>query len=155
MTSAPTTSTTTPLGDALETRLAGAALLLAGVAMGLGGFGLLTFDLDWAWSVCCALSGATLLASTRGTDGELYTGVIARAAGGDPGGRALLRGAVVALAPLAGLGPALYAAAALWHSLRGAPEPRRLEPRRCIGSGLLCLAAALAAHPAGLTGGPD
>ena len=155
MTSVPGASTPAPLDDALETRLAGTALLAAGAAMGLAGFGVLSFDLDWAWSICCALAGATLLASTRRTDGELYTGVIARAVGDDAGRRALMRGAVVALAPLAGLGPALYAAAALWYSLRAAPEAPRLESRRSIGSGLLCLAAALAAHRAGLTLGPE
>lgn len=143
------------LGEAMWGRAAGVALLAAGAGMALDQFGLLTFDLGWAWPVCCALAGIALLATAQQADGELFTGVIDRLAGDRPRRRALLRAAVVALAPLAGLGPAAYATVALRQSLTGTPIPPKLEWRRSVGSGLIGLAAVLAARRAGLLAGPE
>jgi len=141
------------LGEAPWMCAVGGALLAAGAAMALAGFEVLTFDAGWAWPVCCALAGIALLASVEEEAGELFTGVIARAAR-DRRRRVLLRAGVVALTPLAGLGAGAYAAVALGQALTGTPVPPTLEWRRSIGTGLLCLAGALAADRAGLVAGP-
>ncbi|MDQ4048838.1 MAG: hypothetical protein M3131_05570, partial [Actinomycetota bacterium] len=157
VTSGVTTSSAAPrpgLGDAQWVRAAGGGLVAAAAAMALDQFGLLRFDLGSAWPVCCALAGIALLLSARDAEGEVFTGVIARLAGVRPGRRALLRAAVVALAPLAGLGAAVYAALALRQALGTATTPK-LDWRRSVGSGLLCLAAVLAAYRASLVAGPE
>lgn len=142
-------------GEDLPLRATGAALLAAGALMALDQLGALALDAGAAWALVCALAGIALLFSVRGSSGELFAGAIKRLAGERRSTRALLRTAVVVLAPLAGAGPAAYAAVALLQSLSGAPPMPRLEWRRSVGTGLLSLAGVLAAHRAGLVVGPE
>jgi signal transduction histidine kinase len=98
-----------------------------------------------------ALSGVALLATGTGEPAEsrgLYAGVVARLA---PSGRSrwAFRAAVVLSAPLAGIGIAAYAAAALFATLTAPPTASpQIGWRRTTATGMLGLAAVLVAGAA-------
>jgi signal transduction histidine kinase len=103
--------------------------------------------------VCC--SGAIALLSVPHQTPAMYVGVLARLSGN----RALLvslRAAVIATAPIAGVGPVAYALLALAQALteeeRGQP---RLDWQRALGTGLLGLSFVLAAEQLGFALGGD
>jgi signal transduction histidine kinase len=132
-------------------------------ALVAGGGGLLTaaaagvLELGWGWAAAlvCLCGGAALHALAPSSP-TMYVGALVRFALRP---RVLwpLRGLVVVTAPIAGAGPALYAALALAQAAVLEPSPRELEPewRRALGTGLLGLAFVLAADELGLTVGSE
>ena len=110
----------------------------------------------WAYAGISALAGIALLAVAA--DDEAHTTIYAGTCtciGREPGGMACpVRGPTVA--PVAGLGVALYGVASLLEALRhpGRP-PRAIDWRRCAGMGLLGLAWILAVRAGGVRIGGD
>ncbi len=133
--------------------------VLAGTAVALLGAGAFAAALGGrppsravAVAAVTALAGVTLLALAGPTSGDgLYAGVIDRLSPGR-GWAWALRAVVVLTAPLAGAGVVAYATAALVLTLSSplVPNPP-LDWGRTTGTGLLGLAAVLAADALGLT----
>jgi signal transduction histidine kinase len=129
--------------------IAGGALLTAAAA------GALELDWGWAAALLCLCAGVALHAVAPSSP-TLYVGALVRFA---LGRRVLwsLRALVVLTAPVAGAGPALYAALALAQAALLEPSPRQLQPewQRALGTGLAGLAFVLAADELGLTVGSE
>jgi signal transduction histidine kinase len=132
----------------------GAAVLVTALLLTLDGADVL--ELGWGWTVplVCACAGLALIA-VASPSRAMYAGALARSILNP---RALwgLRAAVVVSAPIAALGPILYALLALAQALTE-PSPREpaLDWRRTLGTGLLGLAFVIAASELGLTLGDD
>jgi len=123
------------------------------------GHGISPLSWTWAGAGLSALAGVAFLAlchDAMTADGApLYSGAttaIARELRLPVWG---VRAAVVLLAPLAGLGIALYAAGSLTAALTSAGEPGEIDWRRSTGVALLGLAWVLAVRAAGLRVGSD
>jgi signal transduction histidine kinase len=134
--------------------LLGAAVLLAALLVALGGAGLLELGWGWALSLVCACAGLALIAAAPSAE-AMYAGVLARFSA-DPRARWGLRAVTVLSAPIAALGPTLYALLALAQALA---EPHAREPvpdwRRALGTGFLGLAFVLCASELGAVVGDD
>jgi signal transduction histidine kinase len=133
---------------------AAAAIALCGGAALLATFAAPALSAAAAGALALAASGAALFATAApaGRERAWFAGVAARLP--TPGARAGARALVLATAPLAGLGVALYAAAALraMVSDRDAERPA-IEWRTSLATGLVGLAALAGAAAAGLTVG--
>ena len=135
---------------------AGAAVTGAGVASAAASLHAGALPVAAAPAAVAALSGAMLLALAAGgplRGGAVYAGVIARLAPG-PRSAWAARALVVLTAPLAGTGVGVYALAALVQTLTAPPTASPpVDWRRTAGTGLLGLAAVLAASAAGIAVG--
>ena len=133
--------------------LAAAAVAGVGVACTAASLHVGAPPVELAPAALAVLSGGALLASASGRpagDQALYAGVAARLAPG-PRSAWALRAAVVLTAPLAGIGVAVYAWGALIETMTAPPAPTRpVDWRRTAGTGMLGLAAVLAASAAGV-----
>jgi signal transduction histidine kinase len=134
--------------------LTATAVLLAALLLAFdGATGL---DLGWGCTLAlaCAPAGLGLIAVAPASR-TMYAGALARLT---PNPQLLwgLRAATLLTAPLAGLGPILYALLALGQALIE-PHPREpaLDWRRALGTGLLGLALVVGAGQLGLTLGDD
>lgn len=128
----------------------GAAVLLAALLVTLDGAGVLDLGWGWALSVVCASAGLGLIEAAPRSE-TMYAGAIARSTA-TPQTRWGLRAAVVLSAPIAAIGPILYALLALAQALTE-PHPREpaLDWRRAVGTGLLGLSFVLCATELDLT----
>jgi signal transduction histidine kinase len=132
-------------------------------ALAIGGGALLTADaagaleLGWGWAgaLVCLCGGVALLVVAPGSP-TMYVGALVRFVL-RPRMLWPLRALVVLTAPIAGVGPALYATLAMAQAAVLEPSSRALEPewRRALGTGLLGLAFVLAAEELGLTVGSE
>ena len=129
--------------------IAGGALLTAAAA------GVVELGWGWAAALLCLCAGVALHAVAPSSR-TMYVGALVRFA---LRRRVLwsLRALVVLTAPVAGAGPALYAALALAQAALLEPSPRQLQPewQRALGTGLAGLAFVLAADELGLTLGSE
>jgi hypothetical protein len=136
--------------------LAGTVVAAIAVACAAASLHAAAPPLEFAPAALAALSGGALLASAGARpagNGALYAGVAARLAPG-PRSAWAFRAAVVLTAPLAGIGVAAYAAGALIESLTAAPTASAgVDWRRTTGTGMLGLAAVLAAAATGVAVG--
>jgi hypothetical protein len=132
----------------------GTAVLMAALLLTLDGAGTLELGWGWALSLVCACAGLGLIVAAP-VSRTLYAGALARFT---PNPRTLwgLRAATVITAPVAALGPVLYALLALAQALT---EPDHREPeldwRRALGTGLLGLSFVLCATELGAALGDD
>ena len=121
-----------------------AAGLIAFVAPGPQGAG----------ALIALLAGATMLALAQDVHGRLYADVTTRINSSRT--RAAARAAVVLTAPLAGVGVAAYAIAALVLVVRAGTDQRQpVDWRTSTGTGFVGLAAVVAADAVGLSLGGD
>jgi signal transduction histidine kinase len=136
-------------------RVLAALVIGAGALLAAGAAGALALGWGWTAALMCLCAGVALHVVAPSSP-TMYVGALVRFALRP---RVLwpLRGAVVLTAPIAGAGPALYAALALAQAALLEPSPRALEPewRRALGTGLLGLAFVLAADELGLTVGSE
>jgi signal transduction histidine kinase len=136
-------------------RILAGLVLAAGALVTAAAAGVLELGWGTAASLMCVCAGVALLVVAPRSP-TMYVGALARFALGP---RVLwsLRAAVVLTAPVAGVGPALYAALALAQATLLEPSPRELQPewRRAAGTGLIGLAVVTAAVELGLTVGSD
>ena len=133
--------------------LAGLTVAAAGAASAAVSLRGAAISADVPPAVLAALSGVVLLASGSGDPAEshgIYAGVVARLAS-TPRSRWAFRAAVVLCAPLAGIGVAAYAAAALFATLTAPPTASpQIGWRRTTATGMLGLAAVLTARALGV-----
>ena len=128
---------------AARTQTALGALILGATAIAL-----LSPGPVLAGAVIALLAGAALL-TLAPADGPLFADVISHWPA--PRQRAAAGSVVVLTAPLAGLGPALYAAAAFAVAAQARPERRRtVDGRTAAGTGLVGLGAVVGADAAGV-----
>ncbi len=131
---------------AARTQTALGALILGATAIAL-----LSPGPVLAGAVIALLAGAALL-TLAPADGPLFADVISHLPA--PRQRAAARAVVVLTAPLAGLGPALYAAAAFAVAVQARPERRRtVDWRTAAGTGLVGLGTVVGADAAGVAVG--
>ena len=145
------TSAEAPRGSA---EVAGAIALLAAVLFALDGADVVRLDWGWTLALVCMCAGLGLVGVAPASR-TMYAGALARFT---PNVHTLwgLRAATVITAPLAGVGPILYALLALAQALVE-PHPREptLDWRRALGTGLVGLGFVLGASEAGLAVGDD
>ena len=129
--------------------IAGGALLTADAA------GVVELGWGWAAALMC-LSAGVALHVVAPSSPTMYVGALVRFVL-RPRLLWSLRALVVLTAPVAGIGPALYAVLALAQAALLDPAPRSLQPewRRALGTGLAGLAFVLAADELGLTVGSE
>jgi signal transduction histidine kinase len=136
-------------------RVLAALVVAGGVLLTAAAAGALELGWGWGAALMCLCGGVALHAVAPGSP-TMYVGALVRFALRP---RVLwpLRALVVVTAPIAGAGPALYAALALAQATLLDPAPRELQPewRRALGTGLAGLAFVLAADELGLTVGSD
>jgi signal transduction histidine kinase len=141
-----------------ETRRTGtmvaAATLAAGAVLMAASTGLIGSSWESTTALVLICAGAVLVALGRRTR-ALYVGALARDTS-RPARLWALRGATVATAPIAGLGPVLYALLALSQSL-AEPDARPLpvDWQRALGIGLFGAGFVLVAGELGLQVGSD
>jgi signal transduction histidine kinase len=136
-------------------RIVAALVIAGGVLLTADAAGALELGWGWGAALMCACAGIALHAVAPSAR-TMYVGALARFA---LRARVLwsLRALVVVTAPVAGIGPALYAALALAQAALLDPAPKQLQPewRRALGTGLAGLAFVLAADELGLTVGSE
>ena len=131
-------------------RAVAVAVTLAAVVLGLDGAQALELGWGWAFALISVCAGIVLIA-TAPPARTLFAGAIARFALTQ---RSMwtLRAATVLTAPIAGIGPAVYALLSLAQALT---DPRQSEAipdwRRALGTGLIGLGFVLGAGELGLT----
>ena len=135
--------------DVPAARLLAPAVALLSVAVALDGAEVWSLGWDWAFPLVCVCAGLALIV-TAGPSRALFVGALARFADTE---RSLwtLRVATIVTAPLAGLGPVLYAVLALAQALVG-PRVSGARPDwpHALGTGLIGLGFVLGATELGL-----
>ena len=127
-----------------------AAVLAVGLLLALDQAEVLRLGWGWCAALACVVAGGGLLV-TAPVSRAAYTGTLTRLAGDRPRLLWSLRALTLAGGPIAGAGPAAYAALSLAQAL--APTPAREPPpdwRRILGTGLIGLACMFAGGALGI-----
>lgn len=131
-----------------------AAILSVGSLFMAAANGLVTLGWGGSAALLCLCAGATLIAVGQPSR-ALYVGALARYTD-EPRTLWSLRAGTVATAPVAGLGPVLYALLALTQALEEpATHAVSLDWRRALGTGLVGVGLVLGAGELGLQVGSD
>lgn len=136
--------------DVPAARLLAPAVALVSVVVALDGAEVVRLGWEWAFPLVCICAGLALIV-TAGPSRALFVGALARFADTE---RSLwtLRLATIVTAPLAGLGPVVYALLALAQALVGPREAgARPDWPHALGTGLIGLGFVLGAAELGLT----
>jgi signal transduction histidine kinase len=134
--------------------LIAAAILSVGLLFMATANGLVTFGWGWSAVLLCLCAGAMLIALGQPSR-ALYVGALARYTD-QPRSLWSLRAGTLATAPVAGLGPVLYALLALAQALEEpAVRAVSLDWRRAVGTALVGVGFVLGAGELGLQVGSD